>query len=131
MENNNVQNKILLIEDDPMVVRMYQRKLEGEGFKVTLAFNGEEGLNAVKKERPDIILLDIMMPKLNGIDTLKTLKADAQTKDIPVIILTNLGDRPEDVQKCKEFGAIDYLVKANISLKDLVEKIKSCISISK
>ncbi len=118
---------VLLVEDDAMIVRMYQRKLEHDGFKLNLAFNGEEGLAAVKKERPDIILLDIMMPKMNGIDTLKALKADAQTKDIPVIILTNLGDRPEDVEKAKGLGAADYLVKANISLPQLVEKIKQYI----
>jgi DNA-binding response OmpR family regulator len=119
--------KILLVEDDPMVVRMYQRKFEFEGFKVTLAFNGEEGLEAIKKEVPDIILLDIMMPKMNGIETLKTIRADEKYKKVPIIILTNLGDRPEDVQKCKELGATDYMVKANLQLKDLIEKIKSLI----
>ena len=120
--------KILLVDDDPMIVRMYQRKLEHDGFTVMLAFNGEEGLAAVKKVKPDIILLDIMMPKKNGIDTLKELKADKTTADIPVIILTNLGDRPEDVDKAKQLGAVDYLVKANISLGDLVKKIKDTLA---
>jgi two-component system, OmpR family, alkaline phosphatase synthesis response regulator PhoP len=128
MENNATQQKILLIEDDPMITRMYQRKLENDGFKVNLAFNGEEGLAAIKNDRPDIILLDIMMPKMNGIDTLKAIKADPATKDIPVVMLTNLGDRPEDVQKCKEFGANDYWVKANVSLKDVVEGIKKILA---
>ncbi len=118
---------ILLIEDDAMVVRMYQRKLELEGFKVNLAFNGEEGLAALKKEKPDFILLDIMMPKMNGIETLKAIKADPNLKDIPVVMLTNLGDKPEDVQKCKEMGALDYWVKANVPLKDLVERIKKIL----
>jgi CheY-like chemotaxis protein len=118
---------ILLIEDDAMVVRMYQRKLELEGFKVNLAFNGEEGLAALKKEKPDFILLDIMMPKMNGIETLKAIKADPNFKDIPVVMLTNLGDKPEDVQKCKEMGALDYWVKANVPLKDLVERIKKIL----
>lgn len=121
------QNKILLVEDDPMVVRMYQRKLEKEGFKVNLAFNGEEGLEALKKEKPDLILLDIMMPKMNGIEMLKKVKADSGTRDIPVVILTNLGDRPEDVEKCKELGAEDYWVKANVSLKEVVERIKEIL----
>jgi DNA-binding response OmpR family regulator len=128
MDNNATQQMILLIEDDPMITRMYQRKLEGEGFKVTLAFNGEEGLAAIKNEKPNIILLDIMMPKMNGIDTLKAIKADLSIKDIPVVMLTNLGDRPEDVQKCKEFGANDYWVKANVSLKDVVEGIKKILT---
>ena len=123
------KNKILLVEDDAMVIRMYQRKLEAEGFKLTLAFNGEEGLAALKKEIPDLVLLDIMMPKMNGIEMLKAVKADPALKDIPVIILTNLGDRPEDVQKAKDLGAADYLVKANVSLKELVEKIKTILKI--
>lgn len=122
------KNKILLIEDDPMIARMYQRKFEKEGFQITLAFNGEEGMEALKKEKPDIILLDIMMPKMNGIEVLKAVKANQDLKEIPVVMLTNLGDRPEDVEKCKELGAVDYWVKANISLKDVVEKIKKIIS---
>lgn len=122
------QNKILLVEDDPMVVRMYQRKLTKDGFKVTLAFNGEEGLAALMKERPDIILLDIMMPKMNGVEMLKRIKSDLPLKNIPVVILTNLGDRPEDVQTAKKLGAEDYWVKANISLKEITEKIKKILA---
>lgn len=122
------QGKILLIEDDPMVVKMYKRKMDMEGFAVTLAFNGEEGLAAVKNDRPDLILLDIMMPKMNGIDTLKALKADPSFKEIPVVILTNLGDRAEDIQKCKELGAEDYWVKANMPLNEITEKIKMILS---
>jgi len=122
------QNKLLLVEDDPMVVRMYQRKLEKDGFQLILAFNGEEGLAALKKEKPELILLDIMMPKMNGIDMLKTVKADPAFKDIPIVMLTNLGDRPEDVQKCKELGAEDYWVKANIPLKEITERIKKILA---
>ncbi len=110
-----------------MIVRMYQTKLEKEGFKVSLAFNGEEGLASMKKEKPDLVLLDIMMPKMNGIDALKAIKAESSLRDIPVVMLTNLGDRPEDVQKCKDLGAQDYWVKANISLKDMVGKIKEIL----
>ena len=121
-------NKILLVEDDPMIVRMYQRKLEQEGFKVSLAFNGEEGLAALKQDKPDIVLLDIMMPKMNGIEMLKAVKADPSLKDIPVVILTNLGDRPEDVQKAKDLGAEDYWVKANIPLKEIVERVKKILT---
>lgn len=124
------KSRILLVDDDPMIIRMYQRKLEHDGFDLTIAFNGEEGLEAVKKSKPELILLDIMMPKLNGIETLKALKSNAKTKNIPVIILTNLGDRPEDVEKAKALGAADYLVKANVELADLVIKIKKLIKSS-
>jgi DNA-binding response OmpR family regulator len=124
----NQKNKILLVEDDPMVVRMYQRKLELEGFKLTVAFNGQEGLEAIEKEKPDIILLDIMMPKMNGIEALKKIKEKPFLKGVPVIMLTNLGDRPEDVQKCKELGAKDYWVKANVSLKEIIERIRKILN---
>lgn len=126
MDNQN-KKIILLVDDDAMIVRMYQRKLEHDGFKVNLAFNGAEGIEALKKEKPDIVLLDIMMPKMNGIETLKAIKADPAYKNLPVIMLTNLGDRPDDVENCKKLGAADYLVKANVSLPQLVEKIKQYI----
>ncbi len=122
-EAPSVKGKVLLVEDDPMVVRMYERKFKLEGFKLTMAFNGFEGLEALKKERPDIILLDIMMPKMSGLEMLKIVKDDPQYKDLPVVMLTNLGDRAEDVQKCKELGAEDYWVKANMKLEVITEKI--------
>jgi DNA-binding response OmpR family regulator len=121
------KNKVLLVEDDPMVVRMYQRKLTMEGFDLSVAFNGEEGLAALAKDRPDIVLLDIMMPKMNGFEMLKKIKNNQRRKDIPVVMLTNLGDRSEDIQKCKELGAVDYWVKASLPLKDLVEGIRKII----
>lgn len=122
------KGKILLVEDDPMVVKMYHRKLTLEGFDMTLAFNGEEGLEALKKDIPDIILLDVMMPKMNGIDMLKTVKANPDLKKIPIVILTNLGDRQEDVQKCKDLGAEDYWVKASIPLKQISENITKILA---
>jgi CheY-like chemotaxis protein len=121
------QGKILLVEDDPMVVRMYERKFKIEGFDLALAFNGELGLEALKKERPDIILCDIMMPKLSGLDMLKIVKSDPQYKDLPMVMLTNLGDRAEDIEKCKGLGAEDYWVKANMQLEEITEKVKKIL----
>lgn len=121
------QNKILLVEDDPMVVRVYQKRLEKEGFKVILAFNVKEGLEALRKEKVHLILLDIIMPKINGIKMLRIVKANPVLKDIPVVILTNLGGWPENVQKAKDLGAEDYWVKANISLKEVVGRIKKIL----
>jgi DNA-binding response OmpR family regulator len=119
---------ILLIEDDPMVVRMYKRKFDQEGYEVSLAFNGQEGLEVLKRKRPDIVLLDIMMPKLSGIDTLKIIKSDPQYADLPVVMLTNLGDRAQDTEKCKELGAEDYWVKANMRLDEVVSNIERIFS---
>lgn len=110
-----------------MIIRMYERKLNIEGFDLTLAFNGIEAMKALKKKKPDIILLDVMMPKMNGFETLKAIKDDPKFKDIPVVILTNLGDKEDDVKKMKEFGAEDYWVKANVTLGEIIEGIKKII----
>src|SRR4030067_1214761 len=100
-----MSQKILIVEDDPLVSRMYQTVFEFEGFEVELARNGEEGIEKLKKEKPVMILLDIMMPKMSGIDVLRELKADIKTKKIQVVVLTNLsGDK--DAEKALELGAV-------------------------
>lgn len=128
MTNNSKPNKnkkvILLVDDDPLIIRMYQKKLTTDGHKVLTATDGEEAMVQVIKETPDLILLDVMMPKMNGVETLKTLKKDSKTENIPVIILTNLGDKPEDIEAAKNMGALDYLVKSKTSLKELSEIVK-------
>lgn len=120
--------KILLVEDDVMVVKMYQRKFLMVGFDVEVAYNGEEGLEVLTRYRPDIVLLDVMMPKMNGFEMLKRMQADESLKKIPVVILTNLGDRADDIERSKEMGATDYWVKANISLEEIVEKVKAILA---
>lgn len=124
---NSVSKKVLLADDDPLIIRMYQNKLTAEGYNVETAINGEEAMAMVLRNRPDIILLDVMMPKMNGVETLKALKADPRTADIPVIILTNLGDKEADAENAKKLGALDYLVKSEIELKDLSARIKRAI----
>lgn len=119
--------KILLIEDDSFLASMYVTKLNLEGFEVQVAGDGEKGLEMVQNEQPALILLDIILPKMSGFDVLKDLKMDKQTKDIPVILLTNLGQR-EDVQKGIKLGAKDYLIKAHFMPSEVVEKIKKLIS---
>lgn len=129
MEQN--KKNILLVDDDPLVIRMYQNKLTKDGYIVNTASNGEECLIQIMKKKPDLILLDIMMPKMNGVETLKRLKEEEKTRMIPVIILSNLGDNPRDIEAAKKFGALDYLVKANITLKELSKRIKKAIEIGK
>ena len=121
------QKLVLLVDDDPLIIRMYQNKLQNDGYKVDIARNGEEALVQVMKEKPDLILLDVMMPKMNGVQTLKELKKESKTETIPVIILTNLGDKKEDVEGATELGALDYLVKSNISLKALSKRVKQAV----
>jgi len=123
----NDQKTILLVEDDQILVRMYTRKFEKEGFKVLSAFDGEAGISALGEAtpKPNIILLDVMLPKLDGFQILEKVKADPATKDIPVILLTNLGGALEDREKGKKLGAADYLVKSDLTPAQVVEKIKN------
>ncbi|PIR07047.1 MAG: response regulator [Candidatus Komeilibacteria bacterium CG11_big_fil_rev_8_21_14_0_20_36_20] len=115
--------RILLIEDEEMLANMYEIKFKNEGFELTKALDGAKGLELSKTIKPDFILLDIIMPKMDGFSVLKALKDDPQTKDVPVMLLTNLGQE-EDVKKGKELGAVGYLVKANITPAEVVSKVK-------
>ena len=128
MKEDTNKKIVLLVDDDPLILRMYQNKLTNDGYEVLTATNGEEALVAVIKKTPDLVLLDVMMPKMNGVETLKRLKGDPKTKAIPVIILTNLGDREEDVENAKKLGALDYLVKSEISLKALSERVAETVN---
>jgi len=120
------KQRILLIEDDVFLLGMYSKKFELEGYEVIVADNGVDGLDAAKKYLPNIILLDILMPVMNGIEVLEHLKNNAVTADIPVILLTNFNQKDE-VDKCFELGAKDFLVKAHFMPSEVVEKIKKYI----
>ncbi|MDP3244914.1 MAG: response regulator [bacterium] len=128
MPNQNEKKmKILLAEDDTFLAGIYAAKFEQAGFTVVLAADGEAGLKAAQKELPDIILLDILMPKMDGFEVLENLKKNDKTKSIPVILLTNLGQR-EDVDKGLKLGAVDYLIKAHFMPHETVEKVKKVIA---
>lgn len=119
--------KILIVEDDTFLAGIYANKFEREGFKVFLATDGEAGLKTAKKEMPDIMLLDILLPKLDGFEVLEKIKGDAVTRVIPVILLTNLGQK-EDVDKGLKLGAADYLIKAHFMPAETVEKVKKVLA---
>ncbi|NTU98690.1 response regulator transcription factor [Candidatus Falkowbacteria bacterium] len=114
---------ILVIEDDPVLGVMYKTKLEAEGHKIILATNGADGLDAIKENSPDLVLLDIILPQLDGFSVLEDMKGSTKTKGIPVILLTNLGTE-EDKKKGMELGASDYLVKADYTPEQISEKIE-------
>ena len=120
---------ILLVDDDPLVIRMYQERLLNDGYDVRTAFDGRSALEMVQQEKPEAILMDIMMPVLNGIETLRALKENPATKDIPVFILTNLGDNQDDIAKIKNLGAKDYFVKMEISPKQVVKAIEQELNV--
>jgi len=119
---NTKKHKILLIEDEEMLANMYETKFKNAGYEINKALDGESGLKLAIEDKPDIILLDIIMPKLDGFSVLRSLKEDNKTKDIPVLLLTNLG-QDEDVKKGKAMGAIGYLVKANMTPAEVVDKV--------
>lgn len=120
--------KILLVDDDPLLVRMYQKKLENDGYTVATASDGEEGLVKVSEFLPDLILLDVMMPKLNGFLVLTKLKENPETAKIPVIMLTNVGSSDEDAEQGLELGAVAYLVKAVNRPSKVVSRVKEILS---
>ena len=121
------KTKILLVEDDSFLLGMYATKFELEGFQVIVAEDGEKAVRMALKELPDVVLLDIILPKLNGFDVLKQLKAEATTAKIPVILLTNLSQRDE-IERGLKMGAEDYLIKAHFMPSEVVEKIKKILS---
>jgi len=118
--------KILIIEDEEVLVNMYETKFKSEGYEVYKANNGEEGLKSALEVKPDIILLDIIIPKIDGFMVLKKIKSDPSTKNVPVILLTNLGQE-EDIKKGQEEGAADYLVKANMTPSEVVDKVREVL----
>ncbi len=118
--------RLLLVEDDTFLAGMYVTKLSMEGFETELATDGKAGLEKAKKLKPDLILLDILLPKMNGFDVLREIKKDPETQDIPVILLTNLGQKSDVVQGL-DLGAVDYLIKAHFMPSEVVEKIKGVL----
>lgn len=120
------QIHVLLVEDDTFLANIYKTKFEMEGFKVDHAPNGEAGLRQAQKKEPDVILLDILLPKMDGYSVLEELKKDKKTSKIPVILLTNLGQK-DDVEKGLSLGAADYLIKAHFKPSETVEKVKKVL----
>lgn len=120
--------KILLVDDDPLLVRMYQKKFENDGFITATAGDGVDALKKVVEFQPDLILLDIMMPKMNGLEVLTKLKENKQTSAIPVIMLTNVSSSQEDTDRGLELGAVAYITKAGNRPKVVVEKVKEVLA---
>jgi CheY-like chemotaxis protein len=119
--------RILVAEDDRFLRKAAEMALKRRGYTVLTAANGEEALRTAQSALPDLVLLDLIMPKLNGFDVLQALKKDAPTAHIPVIILSNLGQE-RDVQQAMEAGAAAYLIKTDLSLQSLVERVEEALT---
>ena len=118
--------KILFIEDESALQKTFGEILRIEKYEMVSALGGETGLKLAQTEKPDLIILDLVLPKLHGFEVLRKVKADEKTKDIPVIVLTNL-ETMTDVEKAIELGAMTYLVKANYSLEEIINKVKKAL----
>lgn len=119
--------KILFVDDDNFLRKVYEAELKEKNFDVILAQDGEEGLEKAQLEDPDLIILDMIMPKKSGFEVLTELQRNPKTRNIPVIILSNLGQE-DDKKKGVDLGAVDYLIKDNITLGTLVEKINQYLN---
>lgn len=117
------KKKILLVEDDASLAAVYRARLELEGFDIKEVHNGEDALSAAVSYRPDLILLDVMMPKISGFDVLDILRNTPDTTNVRVIMLTALG-QPKDKERAEKLGADDYLVKSQVVISDVVERIR-------
>ena len=123
-----MQHKLLLIiEDNPLLVGMYRSAFEKEDLDVNVAYNGQDGLAEIKKNKPNVVLLDILMPDMTGIEVLKKIRADKSLGNIKVVVLTIVGD-DKTKKEAKELGVIDYLIKSEVELAEIVRKVKSYLS---
>jgi DNA-binding response OmpR family regulator len=123
----DAQKTILLVEDEPLLANLLKQRLEKENFKVLHASDGEEGLKVLKTSQPDLILLDIILPKISGFELMERLRSDPAFGKSPIVIISNLGQE-SDVEKGKVLGAIGYFVKAKMSIEDLVKRVKSFLN---
>ncbi|MFA5932903.1 MAG: response regulator [Microgenomates group bacterium] len=122
-----MQPKVLIIEDEQFIRDIYKRQLEKNGITVDGFGNGKEGLQSIKQTKYDIILLDIMLPDLNGLEILKQIKQNASTKDVPVILLTNLG-QDEVIKEAFTLGAQGYFIKASYTPDQIAQEVKNILS---
>jgi CheY-like chemotaxis protein len=121
------KQKILFIEDDAFLAQIYSKAIEEASYEIMLAGTGEEGLKLAEREKPALILLDILLPHMDGFEVLEKLKANPILNPIPVIIISNMGGR-EDVERANQLGAASYLIKAHTLPKDTVRKIQAILA---
>jgi len=117
---------ILIVEDDKFLRELIAQKLTKEGYEVSEAIDGEEGIKKIQEEKPNLVLLDLILPGIDGFEVLSKMKEDQALVQIPVIILSNLGQK-EDVEKGLKLGAVDYLIKAHFTPGEILDKIKAVL----
>ena len=120
--------KILIIEDEKIICDLLERKLTREGYSVVIATNGIDGLIKMREDRPDIVLLDIIMPKMGGFEVMEEMNKDETLKDIPVIVVSNSG-QPVEIDRIKKMGAKDWLIKTEFDPQEVLDKVKKQIGV--
>lgn len=131
-ENGTAENVgrtalLLVAEDDQFYANLYRTKLEKEGFGVVTAANGKETLELLRQHHPNLIILDLVMPEMDGFEVLKKIKEDNALRDVPVIILSNLGQQ-EDIERAQALGVFKYIIKSNVSIHQMVESVEEALS---
>jgi CheY-like chemotaxis protein len=114
--------KILIIEDEEIILNLLQKKLSQEGYEISVAKDGQEGLRLMKEAKPDLILLDIVMPKIGGFEVMEEMQKEDELKNIPVIVVSNSG-QPVEIDKAQALGAKDWLIKTEFDPKEVIEKV--------
>lgn len=122
-----MNKKILIVEDEEILRSLLSDKLREEGFEVIEAIDGETGLEKIKKEKPDLVLLDLVLPGIDGYEVLRRAKEDSETAKVPIMVLSNLGQQ-EEIKKALDLGARSYLIKSNFSLEEISQKINEIIN---
>jgi len=131
MDNPTTERpKVLIVEDDRFFIDLLAKHLSQANFAVLFANTGEEALQMIKTEIPTVVLLDILLPQIDGFDVLTQMKADERTKDVPVILLSNLGSK-ENLERSKQLGAYNFLIKATVSLDQIIKETQKAISETK
>lgn len=119
--------KVLLIEDDELLIKLLERKLFQEGYEASVARDGLEGLRKMREVKPDLILLDIIMPKMNGLEVMEEMQKDEELKKIPVIVVSNSGQSIE-IDRIQKLGVKDWLIKTEFDPQEVIEKVKKQIN---
>lgn len=126
MEPSKKKKYILVAEDDKFYANIYKTKFSKEGYEVAVVGDGQKLLDEVRSRQPDLILLDLIMPVMDGFEALEKLKADSKLKNIKVLVSSNLG-QAEDIKRARDLGAVDYLTKATMSIQQMVDKVKETL----
>ena len=117
---------VLIVEDDAFLAKTYEAKLHLEGSEVWIARDGEEAMELLRKEKPSLVLLDLMLPLVSGFDVLEAVRKDQKWEKVPVVVLTNLG-QPQDRERAEKLGIVKYIVKVDAKIGDVVEEVKKCL----